>query len=1051
MANDAQKEVAKLVDAANLFMAYEACLRFIQSLEQAEDKTKQQQRAQLGKHSVKAGALLKRMNAEANEVFEKHVGPIVERSDAARLKPLYRRATIGGPEQSVRNKAAFFDVLFPWLKKRPVVFRDLFAGRARRGAMQVAMVSEEEEPTARLNKLAAMPSATGRKRSRNWVMQAAALAGVPVTDIEETMADAETAAVVGEGIRDLNERIAASDPLSEQAADLQAEKQVLNDQLQTVVEGSKDPTITLGAGVAAATQQPQSKVAVKAGLSDEQTDAMLAEGKVVIAAGAGSGKTQTLAAKVAYLIEEKGYRPSQVMATTFTKKAAMELQERIEGPFGVHGAKVGTTHSIAMKTVLDYRPDLKEAIGNVKKVGSLMNIAIKQVGMLPGGGSNIGGGMAMGRRAAKKSQSPYWKEPIGDWFNLGDMPVDNQGRKASQSRIANVVDMYQMKGVTPEQAFADAKASGTSQIEYYAAAAYGAYEWLKKNDPGYGPAMDFTDFLSTAVEIFETNPQALKAVQSQIKVLLIDEAQDLNAMQHKLFTLMGGGADTMAYIGDDKQAIYGWRGAVPEEFTDLPNKGFNTKLMTMNYRSGKNIVDAANRLIAHNEDRQIPMVCKANVEDRGMGQIRAETPDTHQEAAKEVSLKIKAALDEAKSVEQGGVPVGDNVTENDFGILCRTNAEKDAYELSLITRGIPYRSKNSYFNKPIVKGITAWFKVATASDTKSKNDAVVSVLKGQIPKFRLGNAFVSALQSGTPRGENYLDFLIGGGYPMGNRGRPYAGRGVDLFAAALGQIRDIAASGESPELINTVLMIEGYDGSFMDALLDQVDVEALAEEEGEIEVTDEQIKEAAMVPLQPLQGAASHFTDPERMVDFIQKLERANKKNHRGKSSEKSNEPAVQIDTIHQWKGLERKHVFVSMSGGVFPNFRHEQAFAEGDEKALDEERRLAYVALTRGRDSVTVMSPKENYLGKPASISRFIGEACIGVGSEEKAIPDPDANDNLRESSEPDTWRSFVASLDAAMSGGDIDIEAADEFDDYDELDLAAEIEDVMDSLNED
>lgn len=189
------------------------------------------------------------------------------------------------------------------------------------------------------------------------------------------------------------------------------------------------------------------------------------------------------------------------------------------------------------------------------------------------------------------------------------------------------------------------------------------------------------------------------------------------------------------------------------------------------------------------------------------------------------------------------------------------------------------------------------------------------------------------------------------------------------------------------------------------AMVDEDDLEELGPD-----ATDEMKKAVAMAPLRPMELMARHFKDPANLLRFVEKMKRTNEKTQKRTPNDKEDwaEPAVLVGTCHGWKGLQAKHVYVSMAGGIFPNFRSgqtadEQASAGEPVTAYDEERRLAYVAITRGEDTVTVISPKKNYLGKPSGRSIFLDEACIQVPG-----GDPDAETPKRELHHASKMASF-------------------------------------------
>ena len=417
-------------------------------------------------------------------------------------------------------------------------------------------------------------------------------------------------------------------------------------------------------------------------------------------------------------------------------------------------------------------------------------------------------------------------------------------------------------------------------------------------------------------------------------------------------------------------SIYGFRGAKPSNYVGLSrSEGVQTKIMKMNFRSGKAIVDSANKLIAHNEDRQIEMVCDADEERKGQGSIRARQVASHEDAADQAAQEIKDAVD-----------AGDS--PRDFGILVRNNAEADAYTLSLLVRGIPYRmlkkSEGGYFGRPLVKALTAWMRLVIGGSRAEVNDAVLDA--HMTPGFGMDRQF-SAHLGRNARGESFLEYILadkpvysGEAAWMNKRVREYSDK-----------IREIQIQGgmDSPSLIRAILGIKGSKGTFEEALLKLVDEEDVLEDESG-ESSEEAMRNAAMAPLRPLMVMAENFKDPENLLLFVGKMKAANEKAQKKTPHDKDDwkEPAVLVGTVHGWKGLEAKHTFISMAGGIFPNFRTDK-LAMDDPTAYDEERRLAYVAITRGEQSVTVMSPSMNYLGKPAQLSRFVSEACIPIAGE--------------------------------------------------------------------
>lgn len=1258
------------------------------------------------------------------------IEPLVDRPDAAQLRTAWNLARRGGtPADTLARTGEFTVALAGWLRSRPQVLRDVFAGgRAFGAARRLQNAAEAGSPQSMLAQLSTSAPASRLRLSYKWLEAAAVAVGAEPSPVEKATVEGEAIGPVVDAIRKVQSKIDATPPDSEEAADLNEERSALEHELEVAIETSSSPAAVQQVANSQLSAKPSYGVEQRFGVNDQQAQAVLAEGRIVLAAGAGSGKTKTMVAKIEYAVRDQGYDPEQILATSFTRKAAGELGKRLQAR-GVQGVRTGTTHSISREIIVNGAPALKGQLDKgVRNADTIFRLAIEQVALSERGGGGRryaahdieawgnkgwGGGKSKGWSGGKGGGggSPYWKEPAGLWFNIGKRPMDAKGRVLGSRRLRTVVGLWQNSMVSPDKAWemhrGDEKAD---PLRYFGAAVYGAYDWLKKNDPSYGPALDLDDWLSKAVEVLETNKPYREAVQRRYRMVIVDEAQDQNMTQHKLFGILGEKADTYAMVGDDKQcvaegtqislpdgrslavenlqpgdqvlsyrngafvpqtvrhvvrsswtwgyeiemssgrkvtmspthkqwashpsldedqnivylmhrrdlgfrvgvtsngrddscmylygqrpvsegaekfwvldvvdsraqalrletkyslqygvptliyhtnfrktaenyeetisgifaefgkngtrileerhlsfdhphwiartfvkkqkytvqlvahgakgtqvclevgpevdltgfdfkskpngarcvrkwftnyrdgllfartlrehtgallaehlstpegslrmltaaglfpgmelpvaedftiaseeivsirrvdglvfydldvddasnflanqvvtsnSIYEFRGAAPQEFVTLPEKGFQLLKLTMNYRSGQSIVNAANRLIAYNEDRQIPMVCDANVDRKGMGEIRALETASHESSASFTADEIESSL-------QGG-----GMSPNDFGIMVRNNAEADAFALALMARGIPFRCKRDFFNAPAIKSMLAWMMINVGTPDDAVNDAVTQA--HMTPGFFLDREFAGGLARECPRGQNYLQFLL-------DDGRPYTGqnswRNAKMVVPYANVLRSVADfEGDSESLVRFILDIEGPKAKFITSLMDQIDPDDLMDEADSLDITEEQIREAALAPLQPLFQMARTFQDPAKFMAFVDKMQRANSKTRKDDETQ-PDEPAVMIGTVHSWKGLEVKHAYVSMAGGVFPHHSNEEKEAEGDITAFDSERRLAYVAITRGEDSVTVLSPKTNYLGREAKPSRFISEACIGWVGETKAAP---------------------------------------------------------------
>jgi superfamily I DNA/RNA helicase len=385
--------------------------------------------------------------------------------------------------------------------------------------------------------------------------------------------------------------------------------------------------------------------------------------------------------------------------------------------------------------------------------------------------------------------------------------------------------------------------------------------------------------------------------------------------------------------------------------------------METNYRSGSAIVEAGERLIAFNGDRQLPKQCKAYY-GRGEGGIRSADTGDHAQTAEYFGQEI------AKRVEDGDSP-------QDFGLVTRTNAEKDAFMMALLSRGIPFRSNGGgYFEKPAVGAVLAWLNIALSEDRNVLNKAMATALDSKLPAFFLGGAFFESLRA-VAGSRDYVTALLYDADKLPSRLQRNTQRLADFVRA----LRKKAGSGATTSELLTDLIenMPGADGqSLLQKLARSINPDDLLAEGVELDkegkVPESVLFAAAGAVLDPLRGLANaspaNDANPHAYLDVLNTLREANKKPAPGEVPP----PSVQIDTCHQWKGLEAKKVFVLMNGNVWPpkprppepgqETAGEEAL-QALEDRLAEERRLAYVAITRGKDQVTVLDPATDYMGR--------------------------------------------------------------------------------------
>jgi superfamily I DNA/RNA helicase len=626
--------------------------------------------------------------------------------------------------------------------------------------------------------------------------------------------------------------------------------------------------------------------------------------------------------------------------------------------------------------------------------------------------------------AESKPYTPKQKQQVDDvtasaflvrsankWFNIGASPKEYNFSDKNFKTILLNLEKYQNALVSPEQAFYNAqeKDDRDALIE---ACLYGAFEYVKSKDPAFKATMTFNDMLINTVRFLIADPNKLKEIQQTFKHIMVDEAQDLNSIQHLLFDLVAGAvdpstlmptlqmtADTYTLIGDDKQAIYEFRGANPKEFigkSDTQGGDFHTKLITKNFRSGKNIVDTANVLISHNTD-QIPMVCTTSP-SKGEGTIGYK--------------KIKndySASEEIASIVANMIKVQGESASSDYGIALRTNAELKYYVLSAIGQGIPYRSRyNPFESDPAFTKLLDTLKFATGLELQN-NSIVTDIAKNLIELPSNFNGTIKEFAKTS--GKSYYNIITSEKLYSDPKDQAV----VDIFGNYLTQIYVFGNNVADPkEALDKILNLKTAQGkTLLSTLLKEVSSNA----EAITQVTQDNStkpSDASKEMLAYLNDSTLGFfknllslknTLKDAVVYLISIVEKS-------KNLKRSNESSkgMLIDTVHQWKGLECKHLFTVMSEKRFPKTPPKMATGFGggasgndwagetdldeifgggasqggdlfdksndsedsEKQRIESERRLAYVALTRGQDSVTIFQPEEE------QTSRFITEACI-------------------------------------------------------------------------
>lgn len=610
------------------------------------------------------------------------------------------------------------------------------------------------------------------------------------------------------------------------------------------------------------------------------------DGPLLVLAGAGSGKTRVITQKIAYLIEECGVSPANIAAITFTNKAAKEMQERVNHLLKnkPQGLTISTFHSLGLRILRE----------EAKALGYKPRFSIFDASDCFGIVSDLSGS------------------------------VD----KATIRRLQTLISNWKNARQTPDQA----RKTAADETEKLAALAYASYSATLK---AY-QAVDFDDLIALPVTLFAAHPELLDKWQNRLRYLLVDEYQDTNACQYQLLRQLAGPRAAFTAVGDDDQAIYGWRGADVENLRRLPLDYPKLKLIKLeqNYRSTVRILKAANALIAHNEK----LFDKKLWSDLGMGDpISVTACRNNEQEAEHVVMKLQAHKFEQRS------------EFFDYAILYRGNFQARALEQQLRDQRVPYllSGGQSFFDKAEIKDVTSYLRLlANNDDDPAFIRAVTS------PKRGVGSATLEAL--GSYAGERHLSLYAATAEEgFAQRVSPRQLTPLLEFCAFMARLEYRATREPVGTLMNDLLTAIGYEAW----------------------LHDEDDKKVALMRWENVQELVKWLAkkgeeEQKNLIELTQVIALINLLD---KQEDGSRPNAVQLSTLHAAKGLEFKHVFlIGIEEGVLPH-RESQA-----PDKIEEERRLMYVGITRAQRSLHVSYSEKRKQGReviPCEASRFIAE----------------------------------------------------------------------------
>jgi len=621
-------------------------------------------------------------------------------------------------------------------------------------------------------------------------------------------------------------------------------------------------------------------------LNEQQKEAVsYLNGPLLIVAGAGSGKTKVLTSRIAHIIKQKKAFPNQIIAVTFTNKAAKEMQNRVSTILkkeAIGLSWLGTFHSISAKLLRKHAPavglrsnysiiDQDDQVRLVKNICKAENIDIKKI-------------------------SPkYILSFIDNWKNKGWYPEDVILKKKDvlEKGFLKIYKIYQSK-------------------------------LMDLN------ACDFGDLILHCVKIFEKNSEIIKLYSKNFKYILVDEYQDTNLIQSKWLNYLAEYNENICCVGDDDQSIYSWRGAEIKNFLKFDKIYENTKIIRLekNYRSTQNILSVASKLIENNQNR----VGKKLYTNSDNGEL--------------VSLNCyKNGKDEATGVGDRIEKLKKKYSLNNISILVRAIFQTREFEERFLKIGLPYRIIGGikFYERAEIKDCIAYLRIIHQAQDDLSFERIINV-----PKRSIGDTTIKQINEYAKKNAFPLE-VASKKLLENNKIKPKTKIGLSSFLNLIEKWRNdfnIKKFGHI-KLLQTILDESGYS----QMLKNKKDLE----------------NENRLENIKELLNAMKEFDNLESFLEHVA-LATSIDKNWEGQK--------VNLMTIHASKGLEFDVVFLpGWEEGLFP---HQKSIEEKGEKGLEEERRLAYVGITRAKKLVNIsFSMNRFYQGDwiDSMASRFIDE----------------------------------------------------------------------------
>ena len=598
-------------------------------------------------------------------------------------------------------------------------------------------------------------------------------------------------------------------------------------------------------------------------MNENQLKAILkTQGAVMVIAGAGSGKTRVLTNRIAYLIAEKNVLESNILAITFTNKAAKEMKERIYSLVGETSKYIwiNTFHSMCVRILrqhidlLGYNKNF--TILDTSEQKTIIKNIVKELNL---------------------SEDSYQPNNILKIISNSKNSMISVNEMKAQARFGfmkNVAEIY----------------------EYY-------QKYLKKNS-----VLDFDDLMLKTIVLFEKHPEVLAIYQNKFEYIHVDEYQDTNVIQYKLIKMLSEVHKNICVVGDDDQSIYSWRGACSDNIINFEKDYVDVEVIFLdqNYRSNSTILDAANAVIKNNTDRKDKALWSEN---KGGDKITVYASTNDKDETDDIAKKI---LDlKAQGVDY-----------KDIAILYRANYLSRSMENSCMAFGIPYKLIGSlkFLQRQEIRDLLAYMNVIV-----NKNDEFSLRRIINVPKRGIGASSMAKI-------DNYAEQY-----------------GLSLFEA----LKNIDMIGVSKKIITNIhlltQLIEKYSQTEQYSIEDLiVGIYKDSGYESMLKESADAYAESRIENISELVSSAKQFSSMnDNLIDFISEMSLTSD------ADDENEDDSVVLSTVHAAKGLEYRVVFImGLEENLFPSIRDAES-SEDERNKMEEERRLAYVAITRAKEKL--------------------------------------------------------------------------------------------------